>query len=412
MISFYRWLSILATPFLYLYFYVRCYLGKDEWDSVKNHFGINSAERRVGRYIWIHAVSIGESTSALTYIKHLSKTHPEINVLLTTMTVTSANILKDKLKNFPNCTHQFVVADNPLWIKKFLDYWNVETAIFLESEIWPNILQELHNRNIPIYLLNARLSEKSFNRWGLFKKSFSRLLNLLTKILAQSDLDKARFDFFQMGNVVRIDNLKYANDPLPGNDDLLKRLKKLYKGKKVFVAASTHAGEEEILLDAYQELKKKFDLVLVIVPRHLDRVCEIVNLIHRNGENCTLRSEISGASADNILCVDSFGEVGTFFRFADVTFVGGSLVPIGGHNIYEPVVLGKPVLFGPHMENALEVADMLTRKSVAFEVKNCSDIVKHCAEFFSDQHLLEKIKKLSAATSNKALAQIDEIIHL
>lgn len=393
-----------------MYFYSRCLYGKDNWKDVQNHFGQPNKPRPDGELIWIHAVSIGESTAALTYVKHLKEKNPLLNILLTTTTVTSAKILKSKLQNIVGCLHQFSVADNPKWIRKFLNYWKPKQAFFLESEIWPNTIDELYKRNIPLFLLNARLSPRSFKRWSFLKEFLSSILRKFTGILAQSKLDEQRFKFFSDKNVFRIDNLKYANPPLPCNDELLSKLKKICKNKKVFAVASTHNKEEEEILKAHLELRKEFDLVTIIIPRHLNRIVEIAKLFDKYQVTYQLRSKLF-SSATDIICVDTFGEVGTCFRLADVTFVGGSLVPIGGHNVYEPVVFGKPVLFGPYMDNAIEARDLVLHNQVGFEVKSYKNIVSYCRRFFLHPELLKRIEtKTKDLTHNESLHQIDEII--
>lgn len=413
MISLYRGLIQLASPILKLYFYGRCFYGKDRWEDVQNHFGKPSLSRPEGPLIWIHAVSIGESTSALTYIKHLKQRRKDLNILLTTTTVTSADIIRSKFKNLNGCFHQFSVADNPNWIKKFLDYWKPQKAIFLESEIWPNTINELYRRDIPTFLLNARLSPRSFKRWSCFKSDFSDILKKFTGILAQSDLDAERYSFFSKENVYKIDNLKYANELLPCNEELLSKLKNICYEKKVFVAASTHEGEEEEIIKAHSVLKKSFKLITIIIPRHLTRIANICALFDKYQISYELRSKINENSPTEVICVDTFGDVGACFRVADVTFVGGSLITVGGHNIYEPVALGKPVLHGPHMENALETRDLLHKNKLAFEVNSAKDIEKECRRFFSDKKLLNDIEKRSKyVTDNNSLKQIDEIINI
>ena len=411
LIKFYSFLCILLAPLIKLYFYSRCLYGKDRFADVKNHFGEPTKKRPEGKLIWLHAASIGESTSALTYINHLLKNHEDLNVLLTTITVTSADILSKKLQDNPRCLHQFVVADNPLWVRKFLYYWNPEKAIFLESEIWPNTINELHKNQIPTYLLNARLSPRSYKRWSKLRDTFSSLLSKFTKILAQSELDKERFADFSPTNTFKIDNLKYANPKPKVDAELLKTLQTIGQNKKIFVAASTHEGEEEAIIQVHKLLQKKLDILTIIIPRHLTRIDKIQKLLDQNCINYALRSNLNENLRPEIICVNTFGEVGTCFELADVTFVGGSLVPIGGHNIYEPVMFGKPVLFGSHMDNALEVKQMLVEKEVAFEVKSSEDIAKHCDDFFSSKDLLNDIQtKAQDATTNNSLQQIDSFI--
>lgn len=407
----YKILMIALTPLLKLYFYSRCLYGKDKMESVKNHFGIATIERPNGKLVWIHAASIGESLSALTYIKHLKNKHPDVNVLLTTITVTSADIVKPKIQNIPNVYHQFVVVDTPIWIRKFLNYWKPDMVIFLESEIWPNVVDMLHDRSVPVYILNAKLSSHSAEHWEYCKSFFTETLSKFKAILAQSKRDKERFELFSPDNVFQIDNLKYANAVLPCDTELLQLFKKLCEHKKVLVAASTHDEEEEIIIDAYTKLREQFDTVLFIIPRDIDRAQEICSLFENQKISYVLRSKMTPDTKADAVCVDSFGEVGTFFTLADVCFVGGSLVQVGGHNIYEPVAMGKPVLHGKYMDSALEVRDFLDGEKVAFEVENASDIVSICSRFFENEALLKDISDRSLKlTKNNALKQIDEII--
>ncbi|MDR3186892.1 MAG: 3-deoxy-D-manno-octulosonic acid transferase [Holosporaceae bacterium] len=415
MYKLYRALSIALAPFLKIYFYVRCLYGKDRIESVKNHFGVATAKRRSGKLVWVHAASVGESLAALTFIRHLKEQFKDVNVLLTTVTVTSADILASKITSIDNCCHQFSAADNPFWVKKFLDYWKVDTAVFLESEIWPNTIQMLHDRRIPTFLLSSRLSPRSFRRWKSLKNFFTSILKKFDCILAQSEVDMERYAFFSPRNTKRIDNLKYANAVLPSNETLLNRFKKLRSNRKVLVAASTHEKEEDIIIEAHKKLKSRFDLITIIIPRHTVRVKSVCALLKKHHLSFSLRSEIVDDSPTDseVFCVDTFGEVGTFFRLADLCFVGGSLVPVGGHNIYEPVALGKPVMHGPFMDNALEVRDFLREKNVAFEVKDADEIVEVCADFFSHEKKLRAVSKLAtSACRNESLKQIDEIMQL
>ena len=412
LIKLYRALFTIFSPFLRAYFYARCLYGKDKIESVKNHFGTATVARPHGKLIWIHAASIGESTSALTFINHIKKQFPDLNILITTITVTSAEILQPKIAKIPNCFHQFVVADNPSWIKKFMDYWKMDAAVFLESEIWPNIISEVHERSIPLFLLNARLSPRSFKRWSYFKNTFGKILRKFTCILAQSDIDCERYASFSPENTKRIDNLKHANAVLACNEELLATFKKICAGKIVFTAASTHEKEEDAIIEAHKKLRKKYDIVTIIIPRHLTRVKRVCEIIKNHGCSFALRSEIDENSKCEIYCVDTFGEVGTFFRLADICFVGGSLVEVGGHNIYEPVALGKPVLFGPHMENALEVRDFLKDKGVGFEVNSRDDICDIFERLLSGNTLKNIRERALSITKNNSLNQIDEIMQL
>jgi 3-deoxy-D-manno-octulosonic-acid transferase len=350
--------------------------------------------------------------AALTYINHIKRQFPDVNVLLTTITVTSTEVLAPKIAKIEGCFHQFAVADNPFWIEKFLNHWQPHVSFFLESEIWPNTIDALHKRKTPFFLLNARLSPRSFEKWKRAKRFFASILQKFTAILAQSDIDFQRFSSFSPQNTKYMDNLKYANEPLPCDNGLLKIFQKICVGKKVFVAVSTHEKEEDIVLEAHKKLKTKFDIVTIIIPRHLTRIKKICEIFQRHKVIFSLRSENLIKNSE-VFCIDTFGEIGTFLRLADLCFVGGSLIPIGGHNIYEPIALGKPVLHGPFMANALAVRDFLHQKQVAFEVKNADDISEICTSLFLDSSKLESIcQRAHEVSTNKALQQIDDIVQL
>ncbi|MDR2766055.1 MAG: hypothetical protein LBB63_01145, partial [Holosporaceae bacterium] len=231
--------TLLLSPFIKVYFYLRCLWGKDRIECVRNRFGVASADRPAGRLMWVHAASVGESLAAMTFIRHMKKRHPDWGVLLTTVTVTSADLLSGRMGGLDNCIHQFVVADNPIWVRRFLRHWCVNAAVFLESEIWPSIVRELHRYGIPTFLLNARLSPKSFRRWSRWGKFFTSILGKFTAILAQSEMDAERYAKFSPSNTESMDNLKYANAPLPCDDVLLARCSRICSGRMVLVAAST-----------------------------------------------------------------------------------------------------------------------------------------------------------------------------
>ncbi|MDR1361958.1 MAG: 3-deoxy-D-manno-octulosonic acid transferase [Holosporaceae bacterium] len=421
----YKTLSCIISPLLRAYFYARCLYGKDRKESVCNRFGIASHPRPDGKLLWIHAASIGESTAALTFIRHIKKQFPDLNILITTITVTSADVLGPQIEKISNCYHQYVVADSPCWVKRFLDYWRVDVAVFMESEIWPNIVDSLLQRGIPLFLLSARLSPTAFKRWSLVPGFLADILKKFTAIMAQSKLDAQRYRHFSPKNTTIMDNLKYANDPPPCNANLLKTFQKICDGKLVLVAASTHEKEEDILLEAHRKLRKEFDVISIIIPRHPTRTKDVAGVIEKHNLKFLLRSQIDEShpetwdknpekfAATEIYCIDSFGEIGTFFRLADVCFVGGTLVPIGGHNIYEPVSLGKPVIHGPFLDNVLAMRDFLHSQEVAFEIHNSDDIYKLCKKLFLDKKLRKKITEISKKiTRNNALAKIDRVMQL
>lgn len=413
MYSFYRVLSQILSPFVRLYFYFRCWRGKDEKESVKNHFGFPTAARPEGKLIWIHAASIGEANSAITYIKHFKENHPDINVLLTTITLTSARMFREKIEAIPGCLHQFAVADVPGWISRFLDYWQPTTVMLLESEIWPNMIFEVYKRNIPIFLINARLSDKSFKNWKRVENFMHNILSKFNKILAQSRNDAEKFRYFGNDNVVQIDSLKYANSVLPYDKGVFDAFRSFCSGRQIFTAISTHEGEEEVILQAHKLINRAMPITTIIIPRHVRRVPKIVDLCNRLNLTCSIKSAaVNGSlSKSDVFIVDTYGEVGTFCRLAQVTFVGGSLINLGGHNILEPAALGKVVLHGPYMGNFAEIMENLHNLGAAYEVKNAEDIARICVQLLEKPELLKEISEtLPDKVQNKSLEQIDKWI--
>lgn len=407
----YRLLSQIFSPLIKLYFYFRCFRGKDEKENVKNHFGYPTIARPEGKLIWIHAASIGEANSAMSYIKHFKENHPDTNVLLTTITLTSANMFREKIKEISGCYHQFVVADVPGWINRFLDYWQPSMVMFLESEIWPNLVNEIHRRNIPLYLVNARLSDKSFENWKRVEGFMHNILSMFNKILAQSRSDTEKFQYFGDDNVVQIDSLKYANSILPYDSGVLDTFRSFCTGRQIFVAISTHEGEEEFILRAHKLINKEIPITTIIIPRHTQRVSKIIELCSMLHLSCSVKSSaVKGhLIKSDIFIVDTYGEVGTFCRLAQITFVGGSLVNLGGHNILEPAALGKIVLHGPYMSNFSEIVENLYNLNAAYEVKNTEDIVRICLQLLKQPELLKKMSEtLPDKVQNKSLEQIDK----
>ena len=390
MLFLYRILWVFFLPLIHLFMLIRIWRGKEDRGRVKEKFAVPSVKRPNGKVIWIHAASVGESLLAIEFIKRFQKfISNDFKFLLTTGTVSSANIVK--LKGVDNVIHQFAPLDYQLYVKRFLEYWHPDSVFFVESEIWPNMI---FNITCPLFLLNARLTEKSFRRWKIFYSFFSSILSKFSIIFAQSKYDADRFGLFSKGNILCTGNIKCSSEKLSINEKLFK----IYQtNRPSFTAASTHQGEEKIILDAFKNIKNKFNnAVLFLVPRHPDRSESICNLIKKNNFNYILRSEINFQKLPeevDVICVNSFGELGTFFKLAHFVFLGGSLVDIGGHNICEPIALKCPVMFGPYMYNFKEIKKYFINFGVAYEVKSSNDISELFCKIIEDKKFLEKIQR-------------------
>jgi len=350
-----RWAAALLAPALRLHLRRRAARGKEIAERIPERFG-HRAARPPGRLLWLHAASVGETLSILPLLGPLLARDPGLSVLVTTGTVTSAKLLAQRIpaRLAGRVLHRFVPLDVPRWTGRFLDGWRPDAAVFVESELWPNLLAAAAARDIPLGLVNARMSVRSA-RWWARAPGFAReVLGRFRLVMAQSAADAARLN--ALGGAASCPgNLKYAADPLPVDDAELARLRALTAGRPVWLAASTHPGEEVLAITAHRRLAADHaGLLTLIVPRHPERGAEVAALaaglpVARRAEGADPGPEVA------LYVADTLGELGLFYRLAALAFVGGSLVPHGGQNPLEPARLGCPVLAGPHTWNFAEI---------------------------------------------------------
>ena len=338
--------ATLAAPALRLLLRRRAGLGKEVWERLPERRGIEHVARPSGRLIWLHAASVGESVSVLPVIAALLPRDPALTILLTTGTVTSARLVAARLGDEPRVLHRFVPLDVPRWVARFLDHWRPEAAGFVESELWPNLLTACLRRGIPVLLLNARLSPRSFARWRRVPRLARRLLSEVV-VAAQSEADAARWRSLGAGRVTMPGNLKLAAPKLPVDAAELARLEALLVDRPVWLAASTHPGEDEIVLDVHRILAPSWPgLLTVLVPRHPERGAAIAGLCADVA--VTRRAAGEDPPPGGVWIADTLGELGLFYRLAPIVLMGRSLVPPGGgQNPFEPARLGCAVATGP-----------------------------------------------------------------
>ncbi|MEH6494794.1 MAG: 3-deoxy-D-manno-octulosonic acid transferase [Pseudomonas marincola] len=350
--------------------------GKEDPERYEERFGEPSRMRPAGELIWIHAASVGESISALPLIKVLLAGQNDRTVLITTGSVTSAKIMADRLPT--GAFHQFVPIDTKEAVNRFLDYWQPQTAIWLESEIWPNLIFETSRRKIPMMLLNARMTSGSFGMWrktgGLIKK----LLKKFDYIHAQSSLTADRLEYFGVKNIETLGNLKFCSPPLPFQKEPFRALKAATDKRKVWLAASTHKGEEAVVAQAHIILKQQIkSLLTVIVPRHPERADEIQEKLTSAGFKVARRSLRQKITDDtDFYLADTIGELGLFYRICDVVFIGGSLADKGGQNPLEAARLSCAIMFGPNMSNFSEIVRDLLENKAALQLKDGTELAK------------------------------------
>ena len=365
-----------ARPALRLMLAVRTANGKEDPARRGERFGRPSAPHPPGPMVWVHAASVGEITAALPLIGAL--TALGLQVLATTGTVTSARVAAERLP--PGAVHQFVPLDVAPYLRRFLDFWRPSLALFVESEVWPTTIDELARRGIARIIVNGRMSERSHRGWKRWPAVAHALFGRLTACLAQSGGDAERFRDLGVDDVHVSGNLKFDVAPLPVDAGKLTDLRRALAGRPCWVAASTHAGEEDMVAVAHARLAAHWpDLVTFVVPRHPERGGAIAERLDPSGagQSVALRSRGQPLSAATRFYVaDTIGELGLFYSLAPVAFVGGSLVHVGGHNPIEPVQLGAAVVTGPHVANFRSIYADLGRAGGVVAVDNADRLAQ------------------------------------
>ncbi|MDJ0613429.1 MAG: lipid IV(A) 3-deoxy-D-manno-octulosonic acid transferase [Rhizobiaceae bacterium] len=345
----YRAIGLAVYPFMGPLLRFRASRGKEDRKRRYERYGYPSADKPSGPMIWFHAASVGESMAILPLIEHVNGLG--INTIITTGTVTSAQIVRKRLP--PSSFHQYVPLDLKPALERFLDHWRPDVAIFTESEIWPMTLLELANRKIPRILVNARMSDRSYKRWKNASGLAESLFDTFSHVIAQSQLDGDRFSDLGARPVNISGNLKVDTGGLPFDDRELKRIAARIGNRPCWVAASTHEGEEEAIGKIHLFLKNRMpDLLTIVVPRHPDRAPGLVALLRENGLGVSQRSQNEAIDAKtDIYMGDTMGEMGLYLRLAQVAFVGKSLKAQGGQNPLEPAMTGTPIISGQAVQN-------------------------------------------------------------
>ena len=405
-IALYRGATSLAGPAIRLFLWRRKLRGKEDPMRFGERFGKPGLPRPAGRLVWLHAASIGEAFSVLRLIERLRHDHPELNILVTTGTVSSALLMVQRLP--PGAIHQFVPVDRIAYVRKFLDHWRPDLALWIESEFWPNLLSETAARGIPMMLVNARMSPRSFARWLRLKPLFEPLIRGFAICLAQDQAEAERLLALGARNVKVVGNLKHAAAPLPFDEGQFDALKTTLTRRPRWIAASTHDGEEAAAGAAHRAIRPRHaGLLTIIVPRHPERADMIAGMLRNNGLNVarrSLREPITPRT--EIYIADTMGELGLFYRLAPVAFVGGSLVPRGGQNILEPARLGCAVIAGPHMENFASIAEELTAAGGLQRVVNADELAVAVGNLL--EH--ESLRQLLSGTALEFAATKDDVL--
>lgn len=346
----YGGLTRLMSPLLPLYLKRRAAKGKEDKSRLKERFGHASRERPEGHLIWLHGASVGETMMLLPLINRILE-RPNTHILLTSGTVTSADLMAKRLPD--RAIHQYVPVDNPAAVKRFLNHWKPDAALWAESEIWPNLIRLTKKRGIPMALINARMSQASLLRWKKHGvKNAQSVFGNFDKILAANSDTAFGLTDLMGREIPNLGNLKYEAPPLPVDDAELQSLQATLKDRLVWCAASTHKGEDEIVLKIHAEIRETFpEALLILIPRHPERSTDIADLMAR--ETLAIRSQNERPDNDKtIYLFDTIGELGLAYRLSKITLMGGSLIEgLSGHNPLEPARLGNVVYSGPYVSS-------------------------------------------------------------
>lgn len=374
-------LGHLATGPVRLMLAYRTLRGKEDRKRLRERLGEASLERPTGPLIWVHAASVGETALVIPLIEAI--TRRGVRVLLTTGTVTSAEIAARRLPS--GAFHQFVPVDAPAYVRRFLDHWRPEIALFVESELWPGLIFALAERGIPPILVNGRLSPRSAGRWDKVPGFRTALFSRLKLVLAQSHDDAERFRAAGAPTVGVTGNIKFDVGELTHDAAALAELEAAVEGRRVWLAASTHPGEETLVAEALDLLKARDPRVLVIlVPRHPPRGADLKTELSARGLTVARRSTGEALTPDtHIYLADTIGELGLFYRLAPIAFIGGSLVPHGGQNPIEAIKLGVDVIHGPHVHNFKIVYRALEAGGATRAIENAHGLAAAVAKGFA-----------------------------
>ncbi|MEO1551870.1 MAG: 3-deoxy-D-manno-octulosonic acid transferase [Pseudomonadota bacterium] len=356
--------------------------GKEDPSRMEERLGAPSLPRPQGKLVWFHAASVGEALSLLDLIARMIEGREDLSVLVTTVTRSSAEILGERLPS--GAVHQFAPVDTWDAVGAFLDHWRPDLAVWTESELWPTLLHRTHAMGCPMVLINGRISQTSARKLARMGKFAGSLLSRFDQVFVQDDVGAARFEALG-ADPARLSvsgSLKAVASPLPVEEGVFKSLSAKMKGRTIWCAASTHPGEEMAALHAHRAAKRTdHALLMILAPRHPERADEIEAQLTAEGVRPARRSR--GETPDartEVFLADTLGEMGLWYRLAVTSFVGGSLTPIGGHNPYEPALLGSAILTGPHVANFRAVYDRLLEAKAAVMVEDAAGLARALAD--------------------------------
>ena len=424
MLTAYRLLTFCLYPFFIILIYLRLISKKEDPKKYKEKIFSSSfkVERNdKDKLIWFHASSIGETLSVLPLIDELNRSKKDIRFLITTVTLSSANLLNKKIKKYNNMTHRFFPLDTTYLVEKFLNAWKPNLVCFVDSEIWPNFLFKIKEKKIPLVLINARITRKTFTKWHMLPNFAKQVFNNFDLCLPCSVESKRNLEKLKVKKLSYIGNLKFTikaqEEELEPSDI------KVLNNFKVWCAVSTHEGEEIIALKTHLEIKKKYNNVLtIIIPRHISRVFYIQNLtkkLNLKSQILNRNDQIDGNK--EILIINSFGVLFQYFNYCKNIFIGKSLIkklrPIGGQNPIEAAKLNCNIFYGPYVYNFQEVYDYLKDNKIAKQIRDEYDLSKEIIQNFEspkkkDFKNINLLNKYGDTVLQKTVVELKKLINI
>ena len=374
MFFFYQILFLIVILFSPLIILIRLLKNKEDKKRFLEKFTINLKKRKPGNLIWFHAASVGEFLSIVPLVKELEKRKDIKNILVTTSTLSSSKIFENF--KFKKTIHQFFPIDYFYFTSKFINYWNPKIAIFIDSEIWPCMFREIKKNSIPLLLMNARITNRSFTKWNFFK-NFSKDTFAKIDIAYPANTETLKYlKKLDVKKIKNIGNLKFTDDKDSSKESLTKSFLLRLKKRLIWVASSTHPNEEVLVGKTHLDLSKKFkNLLTIIIPRHINRVSEIKDDLTTIGLNTITRSSKRKIDFNtDVYLVDTYGETKKFFKIAKMIFIGGSIVNHGGQNPIEPARNGLSIIHGPNVRNFKDIFKFFRKNKLAFEINNQNEL--------------------------------------
>lgn len=388
--------------------------GKEDPARIGERRGVPGMARPEGPLFWIHGASVGESLSVLPLVNRLKHLRRDLSFLVTTGTTTSARLMAERLPE--GAFHQYIPLDHPRFVEGFLAHWRPQAAIFVESEFWPNLILSARAHAGFMALINGRVSPKSFEEWSKKRETIRYVLSAFDLMLAQDRQNAERLKVLSGRDVATFGNLKNAAPPLPADKEALDGLRASVDGRPIWLAASTHPGEDPAVFAAHKALKISFpDLLTIIAPRHPERGVEVRELAAAAGLNACRRAPGDPITHEtDVYIADTLGELGLFYRLSDISFVGGSLTPKGGHNPLEPARLGGAILHGPYTFNFVETYGEMRAGGGAALVRNDRELATAVRRLLSDEKtrlaMASAARRAAEASAERVLNEVSDLV--